>query len=126
MLVRITNRAPFSLYLASVMLGCAAMAPGREPAFIDVDADKLPEGERNQLAAWQPLGVTMEPSPAGAVATQPGVQPGTVPQPPPAPVMAPPVPPAPVLAPPAPPMPPAPFPAPPAPVMAPPAPPLPR
>ena len=129
-MVRITNRAPFTFYLASIALGCAGFTAGQVPAFIDVDETKLPEGERAQLAAWQPLGVTMEALPPGSPATQPGVQPGAVPQPPPAPVVAPSAPPAPVMVPPAPPMPPAPVMAPPAPPLAfppaPPAPPLPR
>lgn len=129
-MTRITNRAPFSFFLASVAVSVAGFSGAGEPVSVIVDEAQLSEGERSQLETWQRanVGVTLEPAPPGSVPTVTAVPP-TPPAPPAPPTI--PAPPRPPMAPatppgmfPAPPTIPAPA-APPAPPMAPAAPPAP-
>lgn len=129
-MTRITNRAPFSFFLASVAVSVAGFSGAGEPVSVIVDEAQLSEGERSQLETWQRanVGVTMEPAPPGSVPTVTAVPP--TPPAPPAPVPTIPAPPRPPTAPatppgmfPAPPTIPAPAAPPAAPVQAPPAPP---
>jgi len=58
--IRITSRASFGFQILSIGAIFAALAPGGQPATWEGE-DKLSDGERRQLARWEPMGVTLEP-----------------------------------------------------------------